>query len=62
MSNQIQTFQVINQNNDTVMTTSYVGCIPTDKELSSMYKAGYKFKLNGKAISLKKVLEIKKEK
>ena len=54
-------FEVVNDKNKTVMTTNYIGCIPTDKELSSMYKAGYKFKLNGKAVSLKKVLEIKKE-
>lgn len=55
-------FEVVNDKNKTVMITNYIEYIPTDKELSSMYKAGYKFKLNGKAISLKKVLEIKKEK
>ena len=55
-------FQVINKDNDVVMTTNYTECIPTEKELSSMSRAGYKFKENNKIISLKKALEIKKEK
>ena len=37
------------------MRTEYKSCMPTDSQLSSMIKAGYKFKIDGKTVSLKQV-------
>lgn len=41
------------------MTYSDVASLPTDTQLTSMSKAGYKFRLNGKVVSAKKIKEIK---
>ena len=54
-------FEVINDRNKTVMHTSSPSCIPDKDILTSMSKAGYKFKLDGKAITIKKLNEKLKE-
>lgn len=41
------------------MIYSDVASLPTDAQLTSMAKAGYKFRLNGKIVSAKKIKEIK---
>lgn len=52
-------FQVMNDKGVWVMETHYASCIPNDSQLSSMSKAGYKFKIDGKAASIKKVKEVR---
>lgn len=54
-------FEVINDKNVAVMSTEYVSCMPEKDELTSMSKAGYKFKLDGKSITVKKLREKLKE-
>ena len=54
-------FEVINDKNKTVMSTVNLSCIPNKKILDSMLMAGYKFKLDGKLITAKKLNEILKE-
>lgn len=54
-------FEVINDKNKVVMHTEHTSCIPDKDILNSMSKAGYKFKLNGKAITTKKLNEELKE-
>lgn len=54
-------FEVINDKNKTVMSTTSLSCIPNKNELNSMSKAGYKFKIDGKAITIKKLNEKLKE-
>ncbi len=39
------------------MNTEYMSCIPTVSQLDSMNKAGYKFKLDNKIVSVKKLKE-----
>lgn len=50
-------FQVLSQNNTPLMVTASIKCIPTSKELISMERAGYKFKMDNKMVSRKKVIE-----
>lgn len=52
-------FQVINDKGIDVMETHFASCMPDDAQLASMSKAGYKFKINGKAASIKKVKEVR---
>ena len=54
-------FEVINDKNKVVMHTSDMTCIPDKDVLSLMTKAGYKFRLNGKATTIKKLNEQLKE-
>ena len=54
-------FEVINDRNKTVMHTSSPSCIPDKDILTSMSKAGYKFKLDGKTVTIKKLNEKLKE-
>ena len=54
-------FEVINDKNKTVLLTEYVSCIPNDSALASMFDAGYRFKVDGKIILLKKLKEKLKE-
>lgn len=44
------------------MQTTMKSCIPDEEQLSYMSKAGYKFKLEGKIVTLKKIKEYQKEK
>jgi len=50
-------FEVIDPSGKGVMCTNYVSCIPNANQLSSMTSAGYKFKIDGKNITKKKLLE-----
>ncbi len=52
-------FQVVNDKGVPVMRTEHKSCIPDDSQLSSMLKVGYKFKIDGKAASIKKVKEVR---
>lgn len=52
-------FQVINDKGIGVMETHFASCIPDGAQLASMSKAGYKFKIDGKAVSIKKIKEVR---
>lgn len=54
-------FEVINDKNKVVMHTKYTSCMPNKDALNLMAKAGYKFKLDNKAITVKKLNERLKE-
>ena len=54
-------FEVVNDKNRTVMSTTSWSCVYDKDTLNSISKAGYKFKLDGKAITLKKLNEKLKE-
>ena len=54
-------FEIINDKNKVVMNTTYTCCIPNKDILTLMSKTGYKFKLDGKAITIKKLNEKLKE-
>lgn len=54
-------FEVINDKNKIVMHTSDISCIPDKDILNLMSKAGYKFKLDNKAVTIKKLNEQLKE-
>ena len=54
-------FEVINSNSKTLMHTETWLCVPDEETLKSMSKAGYKFKLDGKTITIKKLNEQLKE-
>ena len=48
-------FEVINDKNMIVMNTTSIYCIPDKEMLISMSKAGYRFRLDGKIITTKKL-------
>lgn len=50
-------FEVINNESTTLMQTTTWLCVPDEDTLKSMSKAGYRFKLDGKAITVKKLNE-----
>lgn len=52
-------FEVINDKNKTMYYTYNIKCIPNKEFLTSISNAGYKFKINGKTASKKKVEELK---
>ena len=54
-------FEVVNDKSRVVMHTEYISCIPPKDILNSMSDSGYKFKLDGKIISIKKLNEYLKE-
>ena len=54
-------FEVVNDKNKAVMSTTSWSCVYDKDILNSISKAGYKFKLDGKAITLKKLNEKLKE-
>ena len=51
-------FEILNDKNKVVMTTTSASCIPDRNTLNIMSKGGYKFKMDGKSITLKKLKEI----
>lgn len=55
-------FEVINENKATVFYTYKEADIPPSEYLSSMQDGGYKFKVDGKVVSKKKVEELIKKK
>lgn len=52
-------FQVMNDKGVGVMETHYASCMPDDAQLASMSKVRYKFKIDGKVTSIKKVKEVR---
>ena len=54
-------FEVINSESTTLMQTTTWLCIPDKPTLTSMAKAGYRFKLDGRIITPKKLDEKMKE-
>jgi len=50
-------FEVINDSGATVMHCDDPSCIPDVDELSEMSKSGYKFKIDSKTLSVKKIKE-----
>ena len=49
-------FEVVNRLGSTVMSTEFESCVYDLDDLTSMYQAGYRFKVDGKFVSLGKVL------
>lgn len=54
-------FEVINDKSKPVMTCIQESCIPPADILKSMSAAGYKFRFDGKVVSVKKIMEIIKK-
>ena len=52
-------FEVVNDKNKTMYYTHSIKGIPSKEFLNSMSNAGYKFKIDGKIASKKKVEELK---
>ena len=52
-------FEVVNDKGQVVMTTTFASCIPDKDILKSMSESGYKFRIDGKVVAKKKLLEIK---
>ena len=52
-------FEIINQEDKTVMQTGYVECIPDKETIDFMIMGRYKFKIDGKIVSKKKIDEIR---
>lgn len=50
-------FQIFGKDNQCKFVTEYKSCIPDISELIIMTKSGYKFRLNGKLISLSRLKE-----
>lgn len=48
-------FQVFGKDNQCKFVTESKSCIPKKKQLTNISKAGYKFKLDGKVISLSRL-------
>ena len=53
-------FEVINDKSKPVMTCTQESCVPPADMLKSMSAAGYKFRLDGKVVSVKKIMEVRK--
>lgn len=54
-------FEVVNRLGNTVMQTQYETCVYDTDDLTSLHKAGYRFKVDGKFVNLGKVLSAVKE-
>lgn len=50
-------FEVINDKGQVVMTTTSENCIPDKDDIESMSKSGYKFRIDGKVVTKKKLSE-----
>ena len=48
-------FQIYNDRGDIIFTTADSECLPNAKDIQSMVKAKYKFKLDGKMITKNKL-------
>ena len=48
-------FEVLNDRGQVLMTTSATVCIPNKTTIEFMIKAGYKFRIDGKLVSKKKI-------
>lgn len=49
-------FEVVNQLGNTVMSTQWETCVYDQEDLTSLHKAGYRFKVDGKFVNLGKVI------
>ena len=54
-------FEVINDKGKTIMFTTQIPAIPKQRQIELQFKAGYKFKLNGKTISKKALIDYIRE-
>lgn len=54
-------FEVVNRLGKVVMHTQYETCVYDTDDLTSLHKAGYRFKVDGKFVNLGKVLSTVKE-
>lgn len=54
-------FEVVNRLGNTVMQTQYETCVYDMEDLTSLHKAGYRFKVDGKFVNLGKVLTTVKD-
>lgn len=54
-------FEIVNRLGNTVMQTQYETCVYDIDDLTSLHKAGYRFKVDGKFVNLGKVLSAVKE-
>lgn len=54
-------FEVVNRLGNTVMQTQYETCVYDMEDLTSLHKAGYRFKVDGKFVNLGKVLSTVKD-
>lgn len=50
-------FEIINEKGVAVMTTEHMSCIPDNDQLCHMSKAGFKFRIDGKNASVKRINE-----
>lgn len=48
-------FEVVDEKNQTVMNTFYFECIPDKNQIDTMFKSGYKIKVDNKVLSKKKI-------
>lgn len=51
-------FEIFNDKGKIVFQCHQESCMPTEKEIKSMASAGYKFKIDGKAVPKKKLLDL----
>ena len=54
-------FEIVNRLGNTVMQTQYETCVYDTDDLTSLHKAGYRFKVDGRFVNLGKVLSAVKE-
>lgn len=55
-------FEVINDKNKVMFHCDDVSCIPDPADIKTMSAGGYKFRIDGKIISARKVIEYTKQK
>ena len=55
-------FEVINDKNKIMFRCDDVSCIPDPADIKMMSVGGYKFRIDGKIISARKVIEVIKNK
>ena len=55
-------FEVVDDKNKTVYFTHTISGIPQKEHLSAMSNAGYKFKIDGRVVSKKRIEEMLKQK
>lgn len=55
-------FEVVNDKNKVMFRCDDVSCIPAPADIKMMSAGGYKFRIDGKIISARKVIEYTKQK
>lgn len=55
-------FEVVNDKNKVMFRCDDVSCIPDPADIKMMSAGGYKFRIDGKIISARKVIEYTKQK